>query len=346
VVLHLYIDSNGKPGTEFVTLSTNITAGTSAVVYTFGNLGLGLASNTKYWIGLTASGLASANTLFGLSGGSSPLTPSEGFTVQAGILTRKTAAWTTFDATNTLNFTVTGFPASHALATLSFLSHLTITGDVDTECIVTYVDQGTTNWQTLTNFTITSSPLVIVDKSSSDTSKRGYAIVVAPTKPTQVIMNSPKADIGTYHGLSDALWATSFIAGTNLWQVSSIQVGLYYAGFYTVNFHLYEDANGLPGTEIYTVENTYDSTFVFAPHDVDLQPSTKYWVGIEHASGNLPVTGDYYAAAVMSAVGPGLICSNGFTVNPGIIYRTSGAWTIDPDEIAFTLDFTLFVLPR
>lgn len=343
VVLHLYSDSNGKPGSEFVTLSTNITAGTSEAVFTFGNLGLGVASNTRYWLGLTASGVGSINTFYGQAGGSSPLTASEGFSVQAGILTRKTSAWTTFDATNTLVFSVTGFPASHASATLSFLSHLTVTGDVGTECIVTYANQGDTNWQTLTNLTIASSPITFVDSTAADTSKRGYAITVAPTKPTQVILEPANPMIG--HGInSDAIWASSFTSGTNLWQISSMHVGLYYGGFYTINFHLYEDDNGLPGTEIYTVENTYDSTFVFAAHDVDLQPNAKYWVGIEHVDGN-PMPGVGYAAA-LNALYNSLTGVDGFTVTPGLVYRDTGAWTVEPSQTSYTLEFTLFVLPQ
>jgi hypothetical protein len=289
--------------------------------------------------------VGSINTLFGQAGGSSPLTPSEGFTVPGGILTRKTSSWATFDATNTLIFSVTGFPASHASATLSFLSHLTVTGDVGTEYIVKYVDQGSTNWQTLTNFTITSSPIVFVDKSSADTSKRGYSIVAAPTKPTQVIWEpvNPVA----YHPInSDAIWASSFISGPDSWQISSMYVGLYYAGFYTINFHLYEDANGLPGTEIYTVENTVDSTFIFAPHDVDLTPSTKYWVGIEHVAGGT-IFGVGYAVAFNYAFNNvGLSGSNGFTIPLGLVYRDTGAWTVAPSGVNETLDFTLFVLPR
>jgi hypothetical protein len=229
------------------------------------------------------------------------------------------------------------------MSSLSFLSHLTVTGDVGTDCIVHYVDQGSTNWQTLTNFTLASDSFSFIDTSSSDTSKRSYAITVAPPKPTQVIMEPTSPFV--YHGLSgDAIWASSFTSGPDTWQISSMYVGIYYLGLYSINFHLYEDENGLPGTEIYTVENTYDVTFPFAEHEVVLLPNTKYWVGVERNTGTSMA--GYGIALSYSDSSSRLTTSNGFEVSPGLVYRRSGAWTVDSSQVNFTLDFKLFVLPE
>jgi hypothetical protein len=315
ITLHLYTNSNGKPGSELYSFTTNITTGIQWAYFT--NV-INLAQNSRYWIGFTSSGATTPGTLFGVT--NAPLSGNEGYTSLSGIQTRGIGTWTSYDATNTLIYTFDGYPTFKATTSMRIYSHLTITGTPGTSYTVSSSDTpNSTNGTILTRLTLVNGTAEYIDKSTLNTSKRYYSIQELPFAVIQA-PNSPLSyGLVNFSGVT----ASSFTTDTNSWQVSSFKVFLYYPGTYSYTIHIYEDGNGAPGSEIYTIDNNWNETVSSPQPALVLAPNTTYWYGFELTSTVTPENGFvwlYYNDTNK------LFSENGFVIQPGVMKRTDGPW--------------------